>query len=129
MAKRKGGLCGNSLNINLEIKSVSRRYAAINRCILRRDELVLALQSNAVANFSKPTVCTLHSVLIIKTKNLTRARFQPDCSWKYPVMLLQAVWNKKFTLLHSRKRIGVKKSVGLSPQLVWDEKVCFLVCR
>jgi hypothetical protein len=35
-----------------------------------------------VANFSTPTVWTLHSELIIKTKNFTCANFQPDCLWK-----------------------------------------------
>jgi hypothetical protein len=82
MARRYGGLCGKILNISLLIKSVSKRYFDIKRCILRREELVSAPLSNAEASFSKQTVCTLQSALIIKTKNFTRARFQPDCSWK-----------------------------------------------
>jgi len=77
IARRNGGPCGNMPNINLAIKSVSSRYSAINRCILLREKLVLALLSKTVANSSKPTVCNLHSALIMKTKNFTRARFQP----------------------------------------------------
>ena len=82
MATLYGGLYGNKLNISLATKSVSRRYLAMNRCILRREELVSALLSNAEANFSKHTVCTLQSALIINTKNFVRARFHPVRLWK-----------------------------------------------
>jgi len=51
-------------------------------------EKIYKLLSNAKANFSKPTVCTLQKALIINTKNFARARFQPFCSWKMETNLL-----------------------------------------
>ena len=47
-----------------------------------RDESELAGLSKADDSFSNPTVFTLHSAQINKTKNFTLAKFHPDCSWK-----------------------------------------------
>ena len=48
----------------------------------RRDASELAGLSKADDSFSNPTVFTLHSAQINKTKNFTLAKFHPDCSWK-----------------------------------------------
>ena len=74
-ARRYGGLCGNKANTKRAIRSVSSRYSAMNRCILRNEESTLTLESKPAASFSKQTVWTLHKAQINKPKNFIRAKF------------------------------------------------------
>ena len=73
--RRYGGACGNKAITNRAIRSVSSRYTAIKRCILRKEEPTLTSESKPAASFSKQTVWTLHRAQINKPKNLIRAKF------------------------------------------------------
>ena len=68
--------------------SKSSTYSAMKRCILRKEEELSALVSNADANLLNVTVFTLQSEHIINPKNFILAMFMLFPKWVYSLWLI-----------------------------------------
>jgi hypothetical protein len=68
--------------------SKSSTYSAMKRCILRKEEELSALVSNADANLLNVTALTLQSEHIINPKNFILAIFMLFPKWVYSLWLI-----------------------------------------
>ena len=81
IARSYGPDTGISFKMSCAMRSVSITHSAMNRWILRSEELAEASLSNAAASFVYATCCTLQRAHIIMLITLIRARFIDLPKW------------------------------------------------